>query len=243
MLVPEITNHADATLAVMEKGLLIALEGIDGSGHSTQARLLRQNLEKYYTHSDENGPIAVHTREPTDGPVGGEIREYLSGRLDVDPKTLALMFAADRMDHVETELRELVDSGKIVILDRYILSSLAYQGVEVKDDDWLRKINSKAPDPDLTILLDVSTSEALKRMKRDRVRTEIFERKDKLETVRQKYREVADEMENEGKEVYIIDGERPEEQVEYDVLKCVFRRIEGDDEFAFINVNKKIHEY
>lgn len=227
----------------MDEGLLIALEGIDGSGHTTQAQMIRRLLERNYTLSDGDEPIAVVNHEPTDGPVGGEIRECLSGRLEVDPETLALMFAADRKDHVETELRGLVRDGKIVILDRYILSSLAYQGVEVQDDEWLIAINSKAPTPDLTILLDVSTSVALRRMEKDRVRSEIFERKEKLEQVRKKYKELVSLFKERGDDIHIIDGERPEDQVNDEIMKYVYQKIEGDERLSYKNINKKIYEY
>lgn len=228
----------------MKKGLLIALEGIDGSGHSTQANYLREELEKDYTLSDEDEPIAVLSKEPTDGPIGGEIREFLSERLEVDSETLALMFAADRRDHVENELEPLVNDGKIVILDRYILSSLAYQGVNIADTEWLEQINSKAMEPDLTILLDVSPKVAKRRMEQDRLRTDIFEDQDMLEQVRQKYLELANSLSEDGQDIRIVDGENSENYVRGEIKSIVYEKIRNRGELLPGNkVNEDIFEY
>jgi dTMP kinase len=229
----------------MVDGMLISLEGIDGSGHSTQARRLRERLEKDYSLSNEEQPTTVLSKEPTDGPIGGEIREFLSGRLDIGPETLALMFAADRKDHAENELQTYIENGKIVILDRYILSTLAYQGVQVKDDEWLWQINSKALMPDLTILLDVSPVEAKRRMTKDRPDEDIFETVDKLENVREKYLEVAKNCEDRGIDVRIIDGELSKDSITDKILKHAYDKIH--DKNIPINPEnssyKKLHEF
>src|SRR6266542_2004506 len=102
------------------RGRFIALEGLDGAGISTQARRLAARLDKagvnYYV-----------TREPTDGPVGSQIRLALTGRLKVDPTTLALMFAADRSDHINHAVLPRLEAGVHVVSERGVLSSLAYQ--------------------------------------------------------------------------------------------------------------------
>lgn len=229
----------------MDKGLLIALEGIDGSGHSTQARMLREYLEKYYSPSNSDEPIAVLSQEPTDGPVGGEIREYLSKRLEVGPETLALMFAADRKDHVENLLENHIQNGKIVILDRYVLSSLAYQGVEVEDDEWLFQINSKVMMPDVTILLDVSVAEAKRRMERDRLKTEMFETEENLRRVRSKYKSAKDDLIERGYDVRIIDGENSKEYVNSEILDIIQEKMneKGDNAFPGKFTHTQLSEY
>lgn len=204
---------------------MISLEGIDGSGHSTQAERVRRELERNISIPGEDQPRTILSKEPTDGPVGGEIREYLSGRLDIGPETLALMFAADRKDHTENELEEWVQDGKIVILDRYILSTLAYQGVEVDDDQWLWDINSKSIMPDLTILLDVSPQEAKRRMDKDRLRSDIFETIDRLNKVREKYLDVANDMEQRGYDVRVVDGEASKDHITDKLLKYIYDKI------------------
>lgn len=213
----------------MDQGLLIAFEGIDGSGLTTQATRARENLEKrpFLREDIDDGPMTFLTKEPTDGPVGGEIREVLSGRLDVDSETLALMFAADRRDHSEQELKPMINDGKIVIIDRYYLSSLAYQGLEIEDIDWLRDINSKCQTPDLTLLLDVSASEAKKRMDQDRLTTEIYENEEKLRRVRESYKEAEELLSNIGEDIRIIDGEQSKDMVERRIMRHIHDKIQG----------------
>lgn len=213
----------------MEEGILIAFEGIDGSGLSTQASRARDELEKRaYLFSDvESEPVTYLTKEPTDGPVGGEIREVLTERLEIDPETLALMFAADRRDHTEQSIRPMIDEGKIVLVDRYYLSSLAYQGVEVGDLDWIKSINSKAMMPDLTILFDVSVSVASERIENNRLTKEVFENPEKQKQVRQKYIEVADSLSEEGLDIRVVNGEKSPDRVEREVMKHIHEKI-GD---------------
>ncbi len=109
---------------ILEK--FVVLEGLDGAGTTTQLGLLRQRFAA--------AGVAAHcTWEPTDGPVGTVIRAALRGDLRLEPRTLALLFAADRWEHVRaagTGIRERVSRGEIVVSDRYLFSSLAYQGVE-----------------------------------------------------------------------------------------------------------------
>jgi dTMP kinase len=212
-----------------ERGMLIAFEGIDGSGLTTQATRVRESLERspYLIDDIDEHPITFLTKEPTDGPVGGEIREVLSKRMDVDPETLALMFAADRRDHSEQEIEPMVNNGKIVIVDRYYLSSLAYQGVEVGDIEWLEQINSKAVTPDLTILLDVSASEAKARMDRDRLTTEIYETEAQLQEVRASYKSAAQRLSESGEDVRIIDGEQSKDAVETKIMRHIHNKMQS----------------
>jgi len=197
----------------MRSGGLIAIEGIDGSGTTTHSRILYERISKA-------GARAVLTHEPTDGPIGRIIREVLSGRLKVEHDVLALLFAADRLSHVH-EISDLVKNC-FVITDRYLLSSIAYQGLFLPED-WIRSINSRAPLPDLTILLDVDAETAISRIK-DRGRREIFEEREKLEKIRERFLMLKEEF-----NIFVVDSRRPVEVVA-DEIWGIFREWAGFQE-------------
>lgn len=143
-------------------GLFITFEGGDGSGKSTQASLLGQWLT-------EQGRTVVHTREPGGTEVGLQIRELvLHHRGDIDPRAEALLYAADRAHHVATVVRPALERGEVVIQDRYIDSSIAYQGAgRVLDSDDVRRLSLWATDsliPDVTVLLDLDEGIARERL-------------------------------------------------------------------------------
>lgn len=151
----------------MEMGRFVVLEGIDGAGTTTQTGLLAKRLRA-------DGVTVRTTREPSDGPIGTMIRQVLTGRIvgagGLAPgwQTMALLFAADRMDHVETEIIPFVQNGGVIISDRYDASSLAYQSVSsgrggTVTVEWIRALNAHARRPDLTIVLDVAPEVAATR--------------------------------------------------------------------------------
>jgi dTMP kinase len=198
----------------MAEGVFIAIEGIDGAGVTTQAELLQRKLEDDvlpFINDDVeygNGPHTHLTKEPTDGPAGGQIRVALSERLELDTETLALFFATDRRDHVEQVIRPMLEDGYIVIADRYYLSSYAYQLDGVGGDlEWLREINSKSISPDLTVLLDVEVDTSKTRRDQSRLTEELTEDRETLETVRENYLDIADALQSEGENIRIVDGE------------------------------------
>lgn len=171
----------------MKRGKFIVLEGVDGAGTTTHAQLLCQKLNK-------TGEQAIMTHEPTAGPIGTMIRQILSGRLratnGVEPihfdwKTMALLFAADRIDHVQCEIQPTLARGVHVISDRYVYSSLAYQACTAAIDEdsaaaWISEINRHALAPDICLLFDVSAENAAaRRAKRDESE-ELYE-KDELQ--------------------------------------------------------------
>jgi dTMP kinase len=146
------------------RGKFIVIEGIDGAGTTTHVAKLADRLRL--------ARVAVRvTREPSDGPIGTLARQVLTGRI-VAPSgkapgwmTMALLFAADRMDHVDAEIEPFVASGGVVISDRYDASSLGYQSVMSGTGgheaiEWIRLLNRHAPRPDLTIVLDLGAEVA-----------------------------------------------------------------------------------
>jgi len=156
------------------RGLFLVLEGLDGAGTTTQSQRLADWLRA-------RGRRPHLTAEPSRGPVGTQVRQVLSGRLrasgggDFDPHALALLFAADRLDHWQSEIRPRLEEGCDVISDRYVLSSLAYQAVSTGDAAWVAAINARAPAPDLTMFLRVSPAVALRRRYAASAEREIFE--------------------------------------------------------------------
>lgn len=142
----------------MARGRFYVIEGADGVGSTTQARRLVEALRL--------AGRAVHvTAEPSTGPVGGLIRQMLGGdrpRTQIH-RELALLFAADRLDHVAREIEPALAAGTDVVSDRYVLSSLVYQSLDLPFD-WVRDLNRFAPPPDATVLISVPVDEAWGRL-------------------------------------------------------------------------------
>lgn len=163
-------------------GCFIAVEGIDGSGSTTHAKRLADAL------ADAGNDVRL-TAEPTQGPVGSLIRQVLQHRVVMPgasdgPRTfawttMALLFAADRLDHLHSYVVPALEHGAVVITDRYDLSSLAYQSVTAPGGadvlPWIRALNSRAIRPDLTIVLDVPPNVAADRRKQRGAVEELFE--------------------------------------------------------------------
>lgn len=157
----------------MTRGLFITLEGGDGAGKTTQAELLEEWLE-------ERGRTVLRTREPGGTELGVEVREIvLHHRGDIAPRAEALLYAADRAQHVATVVRPALERGDIVIQDRYIDSSVAYQGAgRVLDPEEIRYVSEWATEglrPDLTILLDLDAAAARGRLDQARTRYDRLE--------------------------------------------------------------------
>lgn len=158
-------------------GRFIVLEGIDGSGTTTQGRALVACLE-------EAGIAARFTWEPSSGPVGCMLRQLLTGSAEVsrDWDCMALLFAADRLDHVSRDIRPALAQGITVVCDRYDLSSLAYQSATASTESaampWIRTLNQRALRPDLTLVLDVDPDLAEARRAVRGAPTDLFERRD-----------------------------------------------------------------
>ena len=165
-------------------GTLITIEGADGCGKSTHVRLLSKWLK-------EEGKNVLVTVEPTDEPIGKILKSSLRGEINFSVETEALLFAADRINHVRQIIQPALESGKIVIAERYVYSSMAYQSVRGLPLDWVKEINEAAPIPDLAIVLDIPAEAAFNRIKRSR-KLDTFEKDLELQKkVRDKYLEIA----------------------------------------------------
>lgn len=154
----------------MAAGRFIVFEGLDGAGTSTQAALLAEWLRG-------RGISVDLTREPTDGEIGRLIRQVLSGDTKTSPAALALLFAADRIDHLERPdgVKAALAAGRWVISDRYVLSSVAYQSADGIESAWAAEINRHAITPDLTIFVDTTPEVCMRRIEARGGRREIFE--------------------------------------------------------------------
>lgn len=143
----------------MKRGVLIAFEGIDGTGKSTQVQLAAEALTR-------RGFVVVTTREPTDGPWGQRIRQLYKNRNSVTPEEELALFIADRREHVQTVIEPALASGSVVLTDRYYLSTAAYQGAAGQDPDRIIAENEAfAPQPDLVMLLTIPVALGVHRVR------------------------------------------------------------------------------
>ena len=189
-----------------KKGAFICIEGLDGCGKTTQAKLLAKKLGKSHN--------AVYTAEPSRGKIGTYIRKsYLYSEKRLSSVIEALLFAADRVEHVENEVRPALNQGKLVISDRYVYSSLAYQGAAGLSLEWIEKINEHALQPDLAVFIDVDPKKVMKRLK---PKKSVMEN---LET-QQKVLEIYLQFVEKGS-LTRIDGDKPENEVANEVYAVV----------------------
>lgn len=196
-------------LSSMRDNLFIVIEGIDGSGKSTQIELLKRNLENA-------GHKVKTTFEPTEGPIGKMIRKVFRHEIPADQHTIAGLFLADRLEHIlneENGLLKWLKEGYTVISDRYYLSSYAYHGVHV-DMDWVIECNKKCAEllrPDLNIYIDVRPEVSMKRLQKGRAALEMYETLDNLTKVRNAYLSAFEKVDKE-EHIQKVDGDRfPEE--------------------------------
>ncbi len=186
-------------------GVLLAFEGIDGSGKSTQARL-------FADWAEAQGLEVVRTREPTNGPWGKKIREArFTARLSPEDELAA--FIADRREHVAQLLRPALERGAVVVIDRYYYSTVAYQGARGLDPQVLLAQNRAfAPKPDLVLLVDADPKQCLARIHARGEGQDLFENLEALTKVRRIFLSLVEPH------VTVIDGGRPPETVFTDVL-------------------------
>ena len=190
-----------------DKGLFIVFEGIDGGGKSTQIKMLAEYFK------DKGYQVEFHM-EPTEGSVGSLLWTYMRSKdRSFRPETEALLFAADRIEHGKT-IKQSLEEGKVVISDRYLHSSLAYQGAAGVESDWMQSLNKHALKPNLVILLDIDPERSLKRVS-DRAKT-VFEETEYLKKVRAEYLRYA-----EAGELEIVDATQPIDDVHAEILGLI----------------------
>jgi len=195
------------------RGFFICIEGLDKSGKTTQSKLLVEALRR-------RGYDAIYTSEPSEGDIGRFLRKYVLNRKNrVNAYVEALLFAADRVEHTETVIKPNLKNGKIVVSDRYLFSSLAYQGAAGVSIDWIREINKAAVKPDLAIYLDVPVDVILQRCEGEK---SVMEQRE----IQEKVREVYMKMVREG-ELILVDGDRPVERTAGEIEKIVLDRLKS----------------
>lgn len=205
-----------------DPGRFVVIEGIDGSGTTTQTKLLGKRLRA-------SGRAVRETAEPSGGPIGALIRQVLTGRIvgarGLAPgwATMALLFAADRMDHVETEIEPVLANGGVVVSDRYDASSLAYQstmsGRGGKDAvEWIRALNRYARRPDLTIVLDVPWDVAAERREARGEAAQLYEQNEVQVALAAFYKDLATHLPKD--RVVHVDGAAPVEAVAAAVFRA-----------------------
>ncbi len=198
-----------------ERGRFVVIEGIDGAGTTTQSALLAARLRK-------SGLLVRTTREPSDGPIGTLIRQVLTGRVVVPGglapgwATMALLFAADRMDHVESEIEPFIAGGGIIVSDRYDASSLAYQSVvsgrsSSEAVEWIRALNSHALRPDLTIVIDLPADVAAVRRESRGEAAQLYEQHEVQRALAAFYTDLPKHMPKD--RVVMLDGQGTIDQV------------------------------
>ncbi len=198
--------------------MFIALEGIDGSGKSTQIKMLADYLKN-------QGRDVYLTREPSDLNIGKTIRKYLTGELKTDNRVIAALFVADRLEHILDDkegLLKIKSDGRDIITDRYYFSSYAYQSVDMPMD-WIINANSEAAKllkPDATIFIDITPEQAMERINTNREETELFENAERLKATRDKYFEAFDKLKK-SENVIIVDGSGTPEEVHSRIVEAV----------------------
>lgn len=205
---------------MVTRGKFIVIEGLDGSGKTTQTKIITDKLTA-------KGITVVNQAEPTPHEFGRMCREALSGRRKCKKSQLALLFTADRIDHNVNEEDGIdvhLQKGDTVISDRYYYSTLAYQGVDV-GMDWLRHLNLDCEDirkPDLCIFLDLTPEKSMERIRANRSadELEIYETEDYLTNIRKRFYNVIDSLKD-SENIAVINADGTVEEVAEKIEKAV----------------------
>ncbi|HVP41330.1 MAG TPA: dTMP kinase [Candidatus Krumholzibacteriaceae bacterium] len=196
-------------------GAFICVEGLDASGKTTQSKFLVKNLRR-------KGFNAIYTTEPSKGRIGRLIRRHvLLGENRLSVVLEALLFSADRIDHLEREVMPALKDKKIVVSDRYLYSSLAYQGAAGLDLKWIEEINRWAVKPDLTVYIDIPPEVVLQRLKRKK---SVMETLHNQERVRDIYLKLV-----KAHNLRMIDGNKPKAKVAKEILQVVTAFLSAQD--------------
>lgn len=197
----------------MVRAMFVAIEGIDGSGKTTQARLLYDRLRPSTSK-------VLLTSEPSNGAVGKLIRKLLRASKVKEPTFMQLLFVADRAEHVAAVITPKIKRGYTIITDRYLLSTIAYGAASGIDKRWLAVVNSKFVRPDITIILDMAPRLAMQRLAGRKVK-EFFERERFQAKLRAHYLQLARSQKN----CFVIDGRASIDKVSDRIYSIVKRRL------------------
>lgn len=190
------------------KGKFIVLEGLDGSGQSTQAKLLKEYFEK-------NGRKTLLTKEPTKTTVAGKkIQEILNEKETISPLALQKLYVKDRAEHLKKEIIPMLKKGGIVISDRYFFSTFAFGGLDVPIPK-LVALNERFIFPDMVFLLKVRAKVCIKRIEARGQRFQFFKKLEKLKKIWINYEQIAKRF----KSIKVINGERVIEQIHLRIVK------------------------
>lgn len=214
-------SAAMVTKKTAGRGFFLVFEGIDGAGTTSQQRWLCEELER-------QGMQVHKTAEPTANPVGRLIREVLRGEhAPFSAHALALLFAADRADHLSREIDPAVLAGKVVVSDRYVLSSLAYQTMAGVPDDLVAQANAPFRTPDLTVYFDLPVEVAAQRRAKRGQAQEIFEVDDFQRGVATRYLDHAKRWQREGKPIVFVDAAQSFDAVSRQLYDLVLPHLVG----------------
>ncbi|MGA9138718.1 MAG: dTMP kinase [Methanocella sp.] len=199
------------------RGCLISIEGIDGAGKSTQIKMLGDWLR-------DNGVDAVILKEPTDGQYGREIRSNATAHKPTTPQEEMRLFMMDRREDVAKNILPALKSGKVVVMDRYYQSNMAYQGARGLDPWQIETENEQfSPMPDLVIVLDIDPSSGLSRITNSRkTALDSFEKEDYLKKVREIFLAIGRKPNG-----VIINAERQPEAVHDSIIRAIKERLPG----------------
>lgn len=201
------------------KGFIV-FEGLDGAGTTTQSRILSDRMQQH-------GQPSILTCEPTDSFIGRAVRHILQDKEIVAQGTLAMLFAADRNNHLyhpEDGIVAHIKKGRKVICDRYLFSSLAYQSIDWSFDEvW--DLNCSFPLPEHLVFLDVSPEEGQRRILKRDTPQEIYEKKDLQDEIRANYFHTFTLFEHTSMVLHIFDGTLPVDELQ----EMVWKRIKPSD--------------
>jgi len=198
---------------VLQKGILIVFEGIDGSGKSTQAEILLERLQ-------EEDFDAVYFREPSKGKWGRKIKKKALHFDSLSPEEELDLFQKDRRENVEKNLKPALKKKRVVILDRYYYSTIAYQGAKGIDEKLIRRMNEEfVVEPDLVFIFDIDPQKGLERIENRKKKDRLFEREDYLVKVREIFRSFK------GEKFVHIDALKSKEEIRKEIEEIVLRII------------------
>lgn len=194
---------------ILQKGVLIVFEGIDGAGKSTQAEILLDRLKA-------RGYDVAYFREPSESKWGREIKKRALLADSLSPEEELELFQKDRRENVERNLKPALEERKIVILDRYYYSTIAYQGAKGIDQEMIKKANEEfVARPDLVFILDIDAKRGLERIQDRKKKDKLFEREDYLVKVREIFRSI------EGENIIHIDALKPREKISKEIEESI----------------------